>query len=551
MSVNMLSEMMHNVITEPIVKGSKKTWYEKYHGKYIHKTPNGTYTIVKSINGKMKAFGTYKSFSEACRIRDCLIERNWKPLPKTDEYYQKEYYKSIGKSGERYKVRWIDRYAGTVDTIEEALYFRDIVAEHRGQCGKPEDYDLKTNNPYIENGLDYPVPERLIITPRESGYGTGYIIEKGPQSYHVHYGSHGKRAHGRSSYYCACRTYEQAYYVKQELNKCGWNKDELPRILEEYPIWYTWLMKFWQYVAPRDGGGWNVILTPKCNPNGHLEKYYFSKVEDALWERDLLIKYDFDENELTEAADDNQNPYYDMEIPPYPQRKVRRISDREPKPELLTQMKELFLDGKTQEEIAESVGHTAVTLRNILKREYNCSWTEFLKICEAGEDPNEVLEFQPLIYQPNLDYIPPNNNYVQLNTTNRKSHFTVVHKGQYFGAYPTRELANKISNDLQKCGWDKTQLKDIQAKHGHKSIVNSKRWIYETKYTSRKTGETRILSYHIRKKDKNKRIHNYGSYKDYEVAKRVRDLLIENDWSKRELGNIIQQVKEEFGLEEI
>ena len=59
------------------------------------------------------------------------------------------------------------------------------------------------------------------------------------------------------------------------------------------------------------------------------------------------------------------------------------------------------------------------------------------------------------------------------------------------------------------------------------------------------------MSYHIRKKDKNKRIHNYGSYKDYEVAKRVRDLLIENDWSKRELGNIIQQVKEEFGLEEI
>jgi len=548
MSINLLGEAMSSVIIEPQVKGSQKTWYEKYHGKYIHKTPHGTYTIVKSINGEMKAFGTYKNFSEACRIRDCLIDRNWKPLPKTDEQLQKEYYKNIGKSGERYKVRWIDGYAGTVDTIEEALYYRDIVAEHRGQCGRPDEFDLITDNPYME-GLKYPIPERLIITPKETIYGKGHIIEKGPQSYHVH---HGSKKNGLKSYVCACRTYEQAYYVKQEMNKVNWNMEELPRILDEYPVWYTWLMKFWQYVAPRDGGGWNVILTPRCNPNGHLEKYYFSKVEDALWERDLLIKYDFDENELTEAADDNQNPYYDMEIPPYPQRKVRRIVDREPKPELLTQMKELFLQGHTQEQIAEIVGHTGVTIRNILKREYNTNWTEFAKICRNGEDPNEVLEFQPLIYKPNLDYIPPNNNYVQLNVSGkRKSHFTVVHKGEYFGAYRTRELANKISNDLQKVGWDKSQLKRIQAKHGHKSIVNSKRWIYETKYTSRKTGKTRVLSYHIRKKDKQKRIHNYGSYKDYDVACRIRDLLMENDWSKRELGNIIEQVKDEFGLEEI
>ena len=548
MSINLLGEAMSSVIIEPQVKGSQKTWYEKYHGKYIHKTPYGTYTIVKSIKGEMKAFGTYKNFSEACRIRDCLIDRNWKPLPKTDEQLQKEYYKNIGKSGERYKVRWIDGYAGTVDTIEEALYYRDIVAEHRGQCGRPDEFDLITDNPYME-GLKYPIPERLIITPKETIYGKGHIIEKGLQSYHVH---HGSKKNGLKSYVCACRTYEQAYYVKQEMNKVNWNMEELPRILEEYPVWYTWLMKFWQYVAPRDGGGWNVILTPRCNPNGHLEKYYFSKVEDALWERDLLIKYDFDENELTEAADDNQNPYYDMEIPPYPQRKVRRIVDREPKPELLTQMKELFLQGHTQEQIAEIVGHTGVTIRNILKREYNTNWTEFAKICRNGEDPNEVLEFQPLIYKPNLDYIPPNNNYVQLNVSEkRKSHFTVVHKGEYFGAYRTRELANKISNDLQKVGWDKSQLKDIQAKHGHKSIVNSKRWIYETKYTSRKTGKTRIISYHIRKKDKDRKIHNYGSYKDYDVACRIRDLLMENDWSKRELGNIIEQVKDEFGLEEI
>ena len=167
-SVNILSEMMANIITEPQVKGSTKTLYEKAFGKYIHKTPYGTYTISKNINGQMKAFGTYKTFQEACKIRDTLIARDWEPLPKTDEQKQKEYYIRIGRSYNRYRVRWVDGYMGTVDTIEEALYYRDIVTEHQGKCGKPEEYDLITNNPYLEHGLEYPVPERLILEPKET-----------------------------------------------------------------------------------------------------------------------------------------------------------------------------------------------------------------------------------------------------------------------------------------------------------------------------------------------------------------------------------------------
>ena len=122
------------------------------------------------------------------------------------------------------------------------------------------------------------------------------------------------------------------------------------------------------------------------------------------------LKFD----ELVEAADDNLNPYYNMRIPPYPQRKVRRIVDREPRTELLNQLKELILEGRKQEEIAEIVGHTSVTIRNILRKEYDCSWTDLVEVVKAGKDPNQVLEFQQLIYNPNLDYIPPNNNYVQL-----------------------------------------------------------------------------------------------------------------------------------------
>ena len=73
----------------------------------------------------------------------------------------------------------------------------------------------------------------------------------------------------------------------------------------------------------------------------------------------------------------------------------------------------------------------------------------------------------------------------------------------------------------------------------------------QTNTPARKTGETRTMSYAVRKKDKQRRIHNYGSYKDYEVAARVRDLLIEHDWEDESLPGIIEQVKKEFGLEEL
>ena len=35
------------------------------------------------------------------------------------------------------------------------------------------------------------------------------------------------------------------------------------------------------------------------------------------------------------------------------------------------------------------------------------------------------------------------------------------------------------------------------------------------------------------------------------MAERIRDLLISKDWNEAELGNIIEQVKDEFCLEEI
>jgi len=514
------------------------------YNKYIYKNSGSHYIIRKMINGKQYNYGTYSSWEEAREVRDLLIANNWDKSVIQEELDQqamvKKYYKHIQRNGRYYAIyNFQNQYCGQVKTIEEALYYRDLVHDlPLNEVKSPKSFDLITDNPYIDN-IEVELPERLIRNVPSTTYGTGYIQVKGPQSYHIHYGSKSK---GNNSYVCACRTYEQAYYVKQELNKVGWDLSKLDEILENYPVWYTWLNNLYKFVTPNHNGGkgWTVNVTPNHSSSGKLEHIYCRKLEDALWERDLLLKYDFDEELLVECADDTMNPYYNMELPPYPQRKIRRIKEREPRTGLFDDLCNIIQEepNLSQEEYCEIAGTTSINLRNILKREFNSNWAEFKRICESGENPNDVLEQEPLIYNPDLslhtggEYIA---RYDRLASKYVVSKW-VGDRNHYFGAYPTRELAEKIVKDLQACNWDKSQLKSIQAKHNHVSMVNSKRWVYENKYKGKKG--VKVSGYSVRHKNKDKKMVNYGSYKDKRVAELVRDLLVDCDWDKSQLESI-------------
>ena len=517
------------------LKPWQKTPYEKARGKNIHKNQNGKYYIEKAINNKRLRWGTFNTFQEALEVRDELIKNGWVKVP-TLKDKTKEYYVNIHKANRHYCITKKDKFHGSCGTIEEALWYRDLCKEHNWEFDKkPFELDLKTDNPYLKDGLEYPVPKRLIIPPK-APKRCGSISSKGPQFYGLTKGS---------EYYGGYRTYEMAWYVREEMNKCGWDKSKLDEIVENYPVWYTWLVNFYKFVFPKYEG-WAVNITPKHSDNGKLQHLYFRKLEDALWERDLLLKYEWDEELLIECADDTLNPYYDMELPPYPQRKIRRIKDYEDRTELFNTLFELLQeDDYSQEAVAELAGTNAMTIRNILVREFDSNWAEFKTICESGENPNDVLEQKKIIYNPDLTVHYENTNYVSY-YKNEKSPYVIYHRDKvtqqsiYFGAYPTRELANKISNDLQACNWDKSKLKEIQAKHGWKSKVNSVRWVYPHKYTSKKTGKTKIMHWQVRKKNKDKKHINYGHYKDKRVAELVRDLLIEYDWNK----DFLQTIKE-------
>lgn len=495
--------------------------YEKANGKNIYKNNQGKYYVQKIINGEAKNYGMFDTFHEAMKRRDECVRNGWVWEP-TLHQRVKEYYKCIHVKGNKYNIYRTHKYFGVCDTIEEALWFRDKCLESDWNVPKPQELDLITGNPYLENGLDYPLPKRLRLPGKVTRRPVGTIVKgKGDQSYAVM---------KNKDYFGCYRTFEMAYYVLSKLRECDFDKGQLDQIIEDYPVWYTELMYFYQYIFKK-GKGWCINITPKNSESGKLEHLYFRRIEDALWERDLLVKYDWNEELLIECADDTKNPYYDMTLPPYPQRKIKNIQERVDRTGMFNRMTSLLLVGANQEEISDELGMTSVTLRNILKREFSISFIDFRRIVESGEDPNEVLTQKKKIYQPDLKRYYRNNNFVSYYKS-LKSPYCIYHKNkdrvsEYFGAYPTRELANKISNDLQACNWDKSKLLEIQRRHGWES-PKSNPYITKRYYTSKVTGERYVQNYQVRKKDKG----SFGTYKDNRVAELVRDLLVDCDWDK-------------------
>jgi len=489
--------------------------------KHIYKTASG-YSITKSINGKPTYFKSLKTLNEAIEYRDRLIANNWEPLPETPEEknrkQEKEYYKYIqmGSKGYTYSVVVSqDRYLGACPTIEEALYYRDLYQDKTYDgIPRPKDIDLITDNPYLKNGLKYPLPKRLQLKQRNPRYGKGSIVKKGRTSFHIY---HGKKDSEHKYYVCACPTYEMAHYVREEMNKCDWDMNKLQEILDNYPRYYTKLLFFYQYVNRNPSGKYEINIPKEYLEEGKtLDKYTnYTNIEDALFERDFLMEHGWDYNLLIECINDQENPYYEMDLPPYPTRKIKKIQQRNYHEKELTRLIELLREEDlTQIEAAERMNTSSVNIRNWLKL-WKTNYKEFKRLIQAGENPLTLLEKQKLIYQPDISRtMPPNfNNWVSyLQKLDRWQ----VRKGrETYGVYPTSELAHKISNDLQKCGWDKKQLKKIQAKHGHTSIVNSKRWVYEQ---GRK--------FAVRRKNKDRKMITYGSWHDKRIAVLVRDMLL-------------------------
>ena len=99
----------------------------KYGMKYIRKR-NELYYIQKHINGELKHFKGSKSLKETIEIRDKLIENNWRDNGQLGikELDDNRYIYLSGKSFQLKKsVNGKCRYFGSFKTLEEAIKARD------------------------------------------------------------------------------------------------------------------------------------------------------------------------------------------------------------------------------------------------------------------------------------------------------------------------------------------------------------------------------------------------------------------------------------------
>ena len=207
----------------------------------------------------------------------------------------------------------------------------------------------------------------------------------------------------------------------------------------------------------------------------------YTNLEDALYERDFLVAHDWDYELLVEAIDDKQNPYYNMELPPYPERKIRNISQRKThEKEIRLMQKEILANPEiSQRELSRTLNIHDINIRNWLKL-YGTDWMNFKTIVLNGEDPLEKLTLKPLVYQPDLSPSKPSNfkGYVHHNHKHIAPHGsrdliykkgniysvrkTIGRKLGYFGTYPNHRLAEIVRDIFRNTSWDKTRLPEVK-----------------------------------------------------------------------------------------
>ena len=530
------------ILTDGIIADKKidKTDYQKFYGRNIDKTSNGCYRIRKMIDGKVVYFGTYDTFNEAVIVRDKLSDNGWdKNILLTYDDLVNRYFEYIHiNSKYYYEIRRpvtkndnVKRYMGVTKTIEETLYYRDIARMNNYIIGKPKDYDLITDNPYIINGLDYPIPEKLQIKKPKTNYGKGYVKKKSYKNFQVWY---------NKKYYGSYPTYEYAEYIRQKLYENKWDTQKLDEIKKEYPIYYTYIQKFWRYITYDE-----KTDTWRCDKhisnNNHII-FTFNNPYDVLYERDLYEKYDWNIDLLVELdnTETYENPYKKMDyLPPYPTQKVQykytytKQHYMEFMEEMIFFIKEFEVN--TLRGMAETLDTNARYILDVLKK-FSISWNGFKELCEYEDDPLTLLTYTENIIKPNLNISNSKTDYIYYDKRRKYSPYFIQKNKTRYGTYSDKKTAKKVVNRLKKCNWDKKQLPDILKEINYQTPI--------------KKGETCKKIYLDKRNPKNIRYYikylstYYGVYDTIQIAEKIVEELEKVDWDKKQLP----QIKEKIGV---
>lgn len=387
---------------------------------------------------------------------------------------------------------------GVYDTLEEAKLARD---------------ELIRKN--------WPLPIKK-INPRR------YIEETVPGSFLIRKFDEGKMV-DYGTYYAL----EYAQYIRDNLEKCNWDKTQLPLIIKQYPKYYTDSLIFFKNIRYEKGSNypWKISFMKWHDGKNFIKMYSgFSKLEDALWERDLLIEYGDDWQSY--AEDTRPNPYKDN-IPYYwiTQRphgfKTKNIHED------LTKYAKAISEGyTTQTSLSKYFGVTSVTIRKHIKR-LGVTFEDFKNVAITGEDPLTVFPLVEQIIKPPINFHERKLKNVGIT---RAGTFRVYKKcnyhNVYYGTYASEKIANKVVDKLMLCNWDKKELPRI---HKELGIYESKENEYIKVRILKKGGK----SFNVKKQfSKNQPSINCGTFRDIRIARLVRDNMVFYNWDKTKLDEI-------------
>ena len=440
---------------------------------------NNYYRVHKLLNGKQRNFGSFENIESACFLRDLLIENDWDESKIPKKYFS-DHSNSRGKHGKH--IRFINNYYRVNKTINGKLKFFGSFKDKNNAIVLR---DLLVENGWIESGI----PKEFFSDhsgSNEGKYGKYIIFSNG--FYRVN-----KQIDGKNKVFGSFENIDNARRLRYLLIKNDWDKSNIPREFLNDHTNSKKELKFGEYIK----FNYNYFRVQKT-VNGEERNFgSFKEGRNALYLRNLLISNDWDETKIdrkffSDYENINRNKYA---------KHIAQINDK-------------FKVNKTINGKLKFFGSfkylgNAVRLRDLL---IEANWVE-------SAIPEELFRDYSSLNRGG-EYIVCINNLYKVNKL-------IDGKQKYFGSFKEKSNAIQLRDLLIENDWDDSNIpeKFFSDYEGYKkrnrygkniALVNKYFRVYQLVDGKRKY---------------------FGSFINVENARRLRDLLIENDWDKSKIPN--------------
>ena len=457
-------------------KEKKITRTDNLSEKYIIFV-NNYYRVNKYLNGKRKNFGSFENIENACRLRDLLIENDWHESNIPKKYFS-DHSNSKGKHGKY--ISFINNYYRVNKKINGKLKFFGSFKDKNNAIVLR---DLLVENGWVESGI----PNEYFSDyskSNEGKHGKYIILANG-------YFKVNKQIDGKNKVFGSFADVENAHRLRDLLIENDWDKSHIPREFLNDHTNSKKELKFGDYIK----FDYNYFRVQKTIDGEERNFGSFKSGKDASALRDLLIENGWDETRIDRTY---FSDYENFDRNKYAKH-ISRINGK-------------YKVNKTIKGKLKTFGSfkyigNAVRLRDLL---IESDWTE-------SAIPEELFR----------DYSSSNRGgeYIICSNNLFKVHKLVDGKQRNFGSFKDKRNAIRLRNLLIENDWDDSNIPEqfFSDYDGYKK---------RNKYGKNIALVNKYFKVYYLVDGKRKYI---GSFINADNARRLRDLLIENDWDESKI----------------